>query len=47
LGIISKYANTSKETKRVVKEPANLKMHFKLDTGTNYDKNAVDHRINT
>jgi hypothetical protein len=20
-------------------------MHFKLDTGINYDKNAVDHRI--
>jgi hypothetical protein len=30
-----------------VKEAANIKMHFQLDTGINYDKNAVDHRITT
>ena len=28
-----------------MKEVSNLKMHYKLDTGVNYDKNALEHRV--
>jgi len=30
-----------------VKVPANIKIHYKLDSGVNYDKNAIEHRITT
>lgn len=53
LGINSKYhtvpstTDKTQTTRRIVKEAANLKMHFKLESGNNYDRNAVDHRIST
>ena len=51
LGINSKYQTVASQVdstqtqRRIVKEPASLKMHYNLDSGVNYDRNAVDHRI--
>lgn len=34
--------------RKLVKEAGSIKMNYQLDTASsNYDKNAVDHRINT
>jgi len=32
---------------KIVEEPSNLKLQFTLDSGVNFDRNAVDHRITT
>lgn len=32
-------------TKKIVQEPINLKIHYDLEPGLNYDKNAVDNKI--
>lgn len=53
LAIQSKYISVpsvvdkSQMTSQLVKEPQSIKLQYNLDTGVNYDRNAVDHRITT
>ena len=37
----------TKGTKKIEEEPANLKLHYQLKPGVNYNQNADDHRIKT
>ena len=38
---------TDQSLTKIVEEPSSLKLLFNLDAGVNFDRNAVDHRINT